>query len=61
METHQYKCTLKLTKINIDAYEPHHDKVAVVFVGDDGVPPFDRDIVVYPKAIAVNIFYVCKL
>ena len=55
METHRYKCTLNLTKINTDAYEPHHDKVAVVFVGDDGALPFVQDIVVS------NIIYVCKL
>ena len=29
--------------------EPRHDKVAAVFVGEDGAPPFDRDIVVYPN------------
>ena len=29
--------------------EPHHDEVAVVFVGDDGAPPANRDIVVHPK------------
>ena len=28
---------------------PHHDEVAVVFVGEDGAPPMDRDIIVYPK------------
>ena len=26
--------------------EPRHDEVAAVFVGDDGAPPFQRDIVV---------------
>ena len=28
--------------------EPRHDEVAAVFVGEEGAPPFQRDIVVYP-------------
>ena len=28
---------------------PHHDEVAVVFVGKDGAPPMERDIIVYPR------------
>ena len=28
---------------------PRHDEVAAVFVGDDGAPPFERDITVYPR------------
>ena len=28
---------------------PHHDEVAVVFVGKDGAPPMERAIVVYPR------------
>ena len=27
---------------------PHHDEVAMIFVGDDGVPPIHRDVV-YPR------------
>ena len=29
--------------------KPHHDEVAAVFVGDEGAPPCQRDITVYPK------------
>ena len=29
--------------------EPRHDEVAAIFVGDEGAPPFKRDIIVYPK------------
>ena len=29
--------------------EPTHDEVAAVFVGEDGTPPANRDIVVYPR------------
>ena len=29
--------------------EPTNDEVAVVFVGEDGAPPVNRDIVVYPR------------
>lgn len=29
--------------------EPTHNEVAAVFVGQDGAPPVDRDIVVYPR------------
>ncbi len=28
--------------------EPTHNEVAAVFVGEDGAPPVNRDIVVYP-------------
>ena len=29
--------------------EPTHNEIAVVFVGEDGAPPANRDIVVYPR------------
>lgn len=29
--------------------EPSHDEVAAVFVGEDGAPPAERDIIVYPR------------
>ena len=29
--------------------EPTHDEVAAVFVGEDGAPPLQRDIIVYPR------------
>ena len=29
--------------------EPTHDEVAAVFVGEDGAPPVERDIIVYPR------------
>jgi len=29
--------------------EPTHNEVAAVFVGEDGAPPANRDIVVYPR------------
>ena len=29
--------------------EPQHDEVAAIFVGDEGAPPFKRDIIVCPK------------
>ena len=29
--------------------EPMHDEVAVIFVGENGEPPHDRDIVIYPE------------
>lgn len=29
--------------------EPRHDEVAAIFVSNDGAPPKDRDIVVYPR------------
>ena len=29
--------------------QPHYDEVPVVFVGNDGAPPLDRDIIVYPR------------
>ena len=29
--------------------EPTHDEVAAVFVGEDGAPPVNRDIVIYPR------------
>ena len=29
--------------------EPRHDEVAAIFIGNDGAPPPERDIVVYPK------------
>ena len=29
--------------------EPTHDGIAAVFVGEDGAPPAQRDIIVYPK------------
>ena len=32
--------------------EPTHDEVAAVFVGDDGAPPANRDIVIYPRNTA---------
>ena len=35
--------------------EPRHDEVAAVFVGEDGAPPFERDIVVYPRAESCRI------
>ncbi|XP_057310672.1 uncharacterized protein LOC130648633 [Hydractinia symbiolongicarpus] len=28
---------------------PHHDEVAAVFVGQDGAPPGNRDVVIYPR------------
>ena len=28
--------------------EPRHDEVAAIFVSNDGTPPIERDIVVYP-------------
>ena len=28
---------------------PHHDEVAVLFVGEDGAPLLAHDITVYPK------------
>ncbi|XP_057290909.1 uncharacterized protein LOC130613606 [Hydractinia symbiolongicarpus] len=38
---------------------PHHDEVAAVFVGQDGAPPGNRDIVTYPRAGNLrNIFTV---
>ena len=27
---------------------PTHDEIAAVFVGEDGMPPFERDIVIHP-------------
>jgi len=39
----------KWTKDQHRYNHPHHDEVAVVFVGDDGAPPLDRDIIVYPQ------------
>lgn len=29
--------------------EPRHDEVAAIFVGDDGAPPQERDIVIHPR------------
>ena len=29
--------------------EPRHDEVAAIFVSNDGAPPANRDIVVYPR------------
>ena len=29
--------------------EPTHDEVAAVFIGEDGAPPVNRDVVIYPK------------
>ena len=29
--------------------EPTHDEVAAVFIGEDGAPPVNRDIVIYPR------------
>ena len=29
--------------------EPQYDEVAAIFVGDEGAPPFKRDIIVCPK------------
>jgi hypothetical protein len=29
--------------------EPRHDEVAAVFVGEDGAPPLQKDIMIYPK------------
>ena len=29
--------------------EPTHNEIAAVFVGEDGAPPANRDIVVYPR------------
>ena len=29
--------------------EPRHDEVAAVFVSDEGAPPMERDIIIYPK------------
>ena len=29
--------------------EPTHDEVAAVFIGEDGAPPANRDVVIYPK------------
>ena len=29
--------------------EPRHDEVAAVFVGEEGAPPMERDIIIYPK------------
>ena len=40
-----FKCGRDQRRYN----QPHHDEVAVVFVGDDGAPPLDRDIIVYPR------------
>ena len=27
--------------------QPYHGEIAVVFIGDDGAPPLDQDIIVY--------------
>lgn len=29
--------------------EPSHDEVAAIFIGEDGAPPENRDIIVYPR------------
>ena len=29
--------------------EPTHDEVAAVFIGEDGAPPANRDVVIYLK------------
>ena len=29
--------------------EPAHDEVAAVFIGEDGAPPVNRDIIIYPR------------
>ena len=29
--------------------EPTHYEVAAVFIGEDGAPPANRDVVIYPK------------
>ena len=31
--------------------EPTHDEVAAVFIGEDGAPPANREVVIYPKDI----------
>ena len=40
-----FKCGSDCRRYN----EPTHDEVAAVFVGDDGAPPANRDIVIYPR------------
>ncbi|XP_057310674.1 uncharacterized protein LOC130648635 [Hydractinia symbiolongicarpus] len=35
---------------------PHHDEVAAVFVGQDGAPPGNRDVVIYPRGAAREYF-----
>ena len=30
-------------------YNEPHDEVAAVFVGNEGAPPMERDIIIYPK------------
>lgn len=29
--------------------EPSHEEVAAIFIGEDGAPPENRDIIIYPK------------
>ena len=29
--------------------EPAHDEVAAIFIGEDGAPPVNRDIIIYPR------------
>ena len=40
-----YMCTSADRRYNL----PHHEKVAVVFVVQDGVPPVPKDVVIYPR------------
>ena len=41
-----FKCGYDQRRYN----EPRHE-VAAIFVEDEGVPPFKRDIIVYPKDV----------
>ena len=43
--------------------EPAHDEVAAVFIGEDGAPPVNRDIIIYPRdRPPQRIFYMsCNL
>ena len=40
-----FKCGPDCRRYN----EPTHNEVAAVFIGEDGAPPANRDIVVYPR------------
>ena len=40
-----FKCSPDQRRYN----EPTHDEVAAVFIGEDGAPPVNRDIVIYPR------------
>ena len=36
---------------------PHHDEVAMIFVGDDGAPPIHSDVVVYSRDHSLQQIY----